>query len=158
MRAVFEQTLAAAWGPTTFCFDGAGTLIEVSLRRRRQQGMRGVRPEGAPTAAALEGWLRDYEEGGGQAFPGRWEVPGSTEFRRAVYQAVAAIPPGSTLSYAEVAEQAGSPRAARAVGSAMAQNPIPLVVPCHRVLGSDGIGGFTGGLRLKQDLLACEAR
>lgn len=82
-------------------------------------------------------------------------------FRRAVLSATRRIPSGQTVSYLELASRAGSPKAARAVGNAMATNLFPIVVPCHRVVGSGGhLGGFTapGGLDLKQELLAMESR
>lgn len=81
------------------------------------------------------------------------------EFHRKVYEAAREIPPGVTLSYAEVAKAAGSPAAARAVGQAMARNPFPLVVPCHRVTGSNGkMVGFSafGGCTTKERLLSIE--
>lgn len=80
-------------------------------------------------------------------------------FHRKVYEAARLVPPGRTVSYAELADRAGSPRASRAVGQAMAKNPCPLVVPCHRVLGADGAAvGFSafGGCDLKQRLLEME--
>ncbi|MBD3673569.1 MAG: methylated-DNA--[protein]-cysteine S-methyltransferase [Planctomycetaceae bacterium] len=83
-----------------------------------------------------------------------------TDFQKRVLDAVRKIPCGETLSYAEVAERAGSPRAARAVGNVMANNRTPIVVPCHRVLASGGKwGGFTapGGVNFKRRLLALEA-
>ena len=67
-----------------------------------------------------------------------------------------AIPAGQTLTYGEVAAACGSPGASRAVGNAMARNPMPLVVPCHRVLSAAGMGGFGGGLEMKAELLAGE--
>lgn len=79
-------------------------------------------------------------------------------FRRRALEAMAAIPYGQTLSYTEIAAAAGSPRAVRAAGSACATNPLPIIVPCHRVLRSDGsIGGYGGGLEMKRALLAMEA-
>jgi methylated-DNA-[protein]-cysteine S-methyltransferase len=81
----------------------------------------------------------------------------SAGYRRAVLEVVAAIPYGATATYAEVAMRAGSPRAVRAAGSACATNPIPLIVPCHRVLRSDGtVGGYGGGAGMKRALLALE--
>ena len=81
----------------------------------------------------------------------------SSGFRRVALDAVAAIPYGATASYAEVAARAGRPRAVRAVGGACATNPIPLIVPCHRVLRSDGaVGGYGGGADMKRALLALE--
>lgn len=80
-------------------------------------------------------------------------------FHRRVYEAVRSVPWGQTVTYRQVAEWAGSPGAARAVGQALSQNPIAIVIPCHRVLASDGgLGGFSshGGIAAKQDLLALE--
>jgi methylated-DNA-[protein]-cysteine S-methyltransferase len=78
-------------------------------------------------------------------------------FNQGVLKATADIPFGETASYGEVAAAAGSPRAARAAGNALAGNPIPIVVPCHRVIHADGgIGGYTGGLEHKRFLLRLE--
>lgn len=82
----------------------------------------------------------------------------SRGFRRAVLDATAAIPYGTTASYAEVAAAAGSPRAVRAAGTALATNPLPIIVPCHRVLRSDGaVGDYLGGTPMKARVLAMEA-
>lgn len=82
---------------------------------------------------------------------------GGTAFRQACYRAVMQIPYGETRSYGEIAAAVGRPKAARAVGAAMAQNPLWLIVPCHRVCGADGsLTGYAGGLPLKQRLLQME--
>jgi methylated-DNA-[protein]-cysteine S-methyltransferase len=83
-----------------------------------------------------------------------------TEFQRLVIDHCRQIPPGSRLTYGELAARAGCPRSARAVGNCMASNRIPLIVPCHRVVGADGgLRGYSahGGLRLKQSLLDLES-
>ncbi|TAM66648.1 MAG: methylated-DNA--[protein]-cysteine S-methyltransferase [Microbacteriaceae bacterium] len=81
----------------------------------------------------------------------------SRGFRRIVLGHLPEIAYGSTESYAQVAEAAGNPRAVRAVGSACATNPLPVIVPCHRVIRSDGsLGGYIGGLEAKRTLLALE--
>jgi methylated-DNA-[protein]-cysteine S-methyltransferase len=78
-------------------------------------------------------------------------------FSRRVLQATAAIPYGSVSTYKQVATEAGSPRASRAAGNALGHNPLPIVVPCHRVLhSSGGLGGYTGGLERKRLLLGVE--
>jgi methylated-DNA-[protein]-cysteine S-methyltransferase len=78
-------------------------------------------------------------------------------FRLASLRALAAIPYGVTISYGELAARAGNVRAARAAGAACATNPVPIVIPCHRVLASDGrLHGFGGGLELKEALLRLE--
>ncbi|MBN9150537.1 MAG: methylated-DNA--[protein]-cysteine S-methyltransferase [Micrococcales bacterium] len=107
-------------------------------------------------AAARE--LDEYFAGHRTAFDLPLDLSLSTGFRRTVLGHLREIAYGSTESYAQVAEAAGSPRAVRAVGSACATNPLPVIVPCHRVLRSDGsLGGYLGGLEAKRALLALEA-
>jgi len=85
------------------------------------------------------------------------DVSGGTEFQQSVWRAMLKIKPGRTLSYGEIAEAIGNPKAVRAVGGACGANPIPLLIPCHRVLAANQkIGGFSGGLEWKRKLLACE--
>ena len=80
-----------------------------------------------------------------------------TEFQRAVWEAMRAIPPGQTVSYSGLAAAIGHPKAYRAVAQACARNPLPIVVPCHRVIASGGgLGGFSGGLWRKKTLLERE--
>jgi len=80
-----------------------------------------------------------------------------TEFQLRVWNALRAIPYGETISYARLAERIGNPKAVRAVGLANGSNPIPIIVPCHRVIGSDGsLTGFGGGLSTKKMLLELE--
>jgi methylated-DNA-[protein]-cysteine S-methyltransferase len=100
--------------------------------------------------------VSEYLQGARKAFdlPVRLDV---TAFQRRVLEAVGEIPYGATMAYSEVAEKIGSPKAARAVGTANARNPLPLVIPCHRVVARQGLGGFGGGLDLKQRLLALES-
>ena len=82
---------------------------------------------------------------------------GATEFQQSVWRALLRIPSGRTSTYAELAANAGHPRAVRAAGSACGANPIPVLVPCHRVVASGGrLGGFSGGLDWKRRLLARE--
>jgi methylated-DNA-[protein]-cysteine S-methyltransferase len=82
---------------------------------------------------------------------------GTTEFQQAVWRVMLAIPLGKTKSYGEVAKAIGNPKAVRAVGGACGANPIPVLVPCHRILAANKkIGGFSGGLDWKQDLLKRE--
>lgn len=92
------------------------------------------------------------------AFPDRLDLDGATAFQRAVWQAARAIPYGETRSYGWVAGRLGKPEAARAVGQALGRNPLPLLVPCHRVTAANGLGGFGGGTALKRFLLEIEAR
>lgn len=89
------------------------------------------------------------------------DLSGRTPFQLRVLRACRRIPAGQTRTYAELAAQAGSPAAARAVGSVMARNQVPLIIPCHRVVGSDrSLGGFSSpsGLQMKRRLLQLEAQ
>lgn len=84
-------------------------------------------------------------------------APEGTEFQRAAWKALEKIPYGCTRSYKEQAEMLGRPKASRAVGSANRLNPLPIVIPCHRVVGSDGqLVGYAGGIKIKEFLLALE--
>jgi methylated-DNA-[protein]-cysteine S-methyltransferase len=108
---------------------------------------------------AVSRQLDEYFAGGRTAFDVPLDLRLSTGFRRVVLAHLPEIPYGRTESYAEVAVAAGSPRAVRAVGTACATNPLPVVVPCHRVVRSDGAsGGYVGGPAAKQALLALEGR
>jgi O-6-methylguanine DNA methyltransferase len=79
-----------------------------------------------------------------------------TEFQRQVWAELRRIPYGQTISYGELARRVGRPKGPRAVGQANGKNPIPIVVPCHRVVASKGLGGYAGGLPMKQALLTVE--
>lgn len=82
-----------------------------------------------------------------------------TDFQRSVWRVTAEIPYGETMSYKAIAARAGKPGVARAVGMALNKNPLPIIVPCHRVTGSDGsLIGYAGGLELKRELIILEAR
>jgi methylated-DNA-[protein]-cysteine S-methyltransferase len=97
----------------------------------------------------FEGKLTDFD------LPLDWQL--TAGFRRKVLRATARVPYGSTLTYGEIAARAGSRRAFRAAGSALGSNPIPIVVPCHRILRTGGdLGGYGGGLDVKQRLLRLE--
>jgi len=109
----------------------------------------------APNREAIR-QLLEYLEGKRTGFDLPLDLRG-TEFQRAVWDALLAIPYGETRSYLDVARAVGNPEAVRAVGMANGANPVPLVVPCHRVIQSGGrIGGYGGGLDLKRRLLAME--
>jgi O-6-methylguanine DNA methyltransferase len=101
--------------------------------------------------------LGRYFEGEAIAFDEPLDTTIGTPFQRRVWAITRAIPRGETRTYGQIASEAGSPSAARAVGQAMARNPWPIIVPCHRVLGHDGtLTGFGGGLAMKQSMLEME--
>jgi methylated-DNA-[protein]-cysteine S-methyltransferase len=100
--------------------------------------------------------LREYFAGERREFSVPLDFTG-TEFQNKVWRALRSIPFGETRSYGELAAQIGAPKASRAVGAANGRNPIPIILPCHRVIGSSGsLTGFGGGLPMKKQLLAHE--
>jgi len=102
--------------------------------------------------------FKAYFSGQRAAFPDQLDLSAATAFQRQVWEAARLIPYGETRSYLWVAEQIRRPGAARAVGQAMGRNPLAIIVPCHRVIASDGrLGGFGWGLDMKQRLLELEA-
>ena len=92
-------------------------------------------------------------------FPDKLDLPTASPFQRRVWAITRRIPYGNTRSYKWVAEQMEKPGASRAVGQALGRNPLPIIVPCHRVVATDGsLGGFGGGLEMKRRLLYLEAQ
>ena len=105
---------------------------------------------------AAEAQLREYFDGERRDFDLPL-APQGTDFQRVVWQELARIPYGVTISYAQLAQRVGNASAMRAVGAANGRNPLPIVLPCHRVIGADGsLTGFGGGLPTKQFLLRLE--
>lgn len=115
-------------------------------------------PIDAPPAAPLATQeLAEYFAGTRREFTVPLDLRGVTAFREAVLRELMTVPYGETTTYAELARAVGNPRAVRAVGSACATNPLPLFIPCHRVLRSDGqLGGYRGGVEAKRVLLRME--
>jgi methylated-DNA-[protein]-cysteine S-methyltransferase len=108
--------------------------------------------------AEAERQLAEYFDGRRKTFSLALGFAG-TDFQRKVWRALLTIPFGETRSYAQIAKQIGSPGASRAVGAANGRNPIAIVAPCHRVIGTSGkLTGFAGGLDAKAYLLALEGR
>ena len=109
-----------------------------------------------PALSACAKQLREYFAGERRSFDLPLS-PTGTEFQKNVWAALKAIPYGKLRSYRDIAESLDNPKAVRAVGAANGRNPIPIVVPCHRVIGSDGsLTGFAGGLEAKKVLLKLE--
>lgn len=136
-----------------------GALVAVHLPGgRRPPSIAAEELPDDPVLAAAARQLEDYFAGRRTTFdlPLR---PRGTAFQRAVWDALRAIPPGETRSYGEIARAVGKPAAVRAVGAANGQNPLAIVVPCHRVIGAGGtLTGYAGGLEAKRWLLEHEAR
>ncbi len=121
-----------------------------------------ARPDDDPLLSEAAALIQAYFEGQPVCFDLPLDLSGMPEFTRSVLLACHRIPYGDTASYGELARKIGKPGAARAVGQAMRRNPLPPIIPCHRVIGSDGsLTGFAGGtegLPLKQALLDREKR
>lgn len=152
----------------TFCESPVGELLiagdDLGLRliafpSRGQR--RDPEPEWIEDAVALRdvvSQLREYFRGERTTFDLKLAAPG-TPFQLRVWSELRRIRYGTTISYGELARRIGRPSAARAVGAANGRNPLPIVVPCHRVIGADGgLTGFGGGLSAKQVLLGLERR
>jgi methylated-DNA-[protein]-cysteine S-methyltransferase len=126
-----------------------------------EQGVAGPRADWQAGSAPLNEAMRQLTE----YFAGKLErfdlrlAPDGTPFQKAVWARLLDIPYGATASYSEIAHAIGRPRACRAVGAANGRNPLPIVVPCHRVIGSNGeLVGYGGGLQIKKALLELERR
>ena len=156
-------------GPLTLVADDEGRLAGLYMEAQRYRpseerfGASVVvpRPDAAPTPAEAvlaetATQLREYFAGTRRSLDVP-QAPLGTDFQRRVWDVLARIPYGETRTYAQVADQVGSPTAVRAVGSAIGRNPLCVVVPCHRVVGSGGaLTGYAGGLERKRRLLDLE--
>ena len=126
-----------------------------NLRRETRGAFDLVRDDAAIRPAATQ--LREYLAGRRTGFDLQVDLSSVTPFRRAVLTECARIPRGQIATYGELAKRVGRPTAFRAVGNAMHTNPIPIVIPCHRVVGANGsLTGFGGGLDVKRRLLELE--
>jgi len=135
------------------CALGFGDEIE-RTRAELERRFGGIQLMGAEERGEARRRLAAYVAGDLDALDGIPVDPGGTEFQRAVWAALRRIPPGQTASYAGLARVVGAPSAVRAVGTANGANPVPVVIPCHRVVRSDGsLGGYGGGLDRKRWLL-----
>ena len=112
--------------------------------------------EGGKENKKAERQLRGYFEGKLKKFTLRLDLRGS-EFQKRALNEVAKIPFGEVSTYGRVAAGIGNPKGARAVGMANARNPLPIIIPCHRVVATNGIGGYGGGIKMKKYLLQLEA-
>jgi methylated-DNA-[protein]-cysteine S-methyltransferase len=155
--------LGSPIGPLEFAWDGEGAVRGVSFGDGLARAMAREHPGAVLTPgdppAALTDALAAYFAGDRAALARiPWRLDGSTEgFQARVWRALLDVPPGQTISYGEMARRAGEPGAAQAAGVALNRNPIPLILPCHRVVGADGaMVGFGGGLERKTWLLRHE--
>ncbi|WP_432543167.1 methylated-DNA--[protein]-cysteine S-methyltransferase [Kineococcus sp. SYSU DK002] len=163
---VAYRTVDSPLGPLLLAATEVG-LVRVAFERQGhdealEELARAVSPRVLRAPARLDRTARELEEyfdGDRTGFDVPVDLALAAGFRRAVLDVLRRIGFGATLSYAGVAREAGSPRAVRAVGTACARNPVPLVVPCHRVVRSDGsVGEYAGGPEAKRLLLTLERR
>jgi methylated-DNA-[protein]-cysteine S-methyltransferase len=134
--------------------DSAG-LQAIEFLEAGGPGSRPRRPPAAPLRDAVD-QIRAYFAGTLQEFTLPL-APAGSGFQQAVWRSICEVPYGATISYAELARRVGRPGAARAIGAASARNPLPIAIPCHRVIGSDGrLTGYAGGIAAKRGLLALE--
>jgi len=156
MSAVFYTTFESPVGPLLLAGD-SNALRLVSFESSKHAAP--PRPDWNQNGAAFAEVIRQlqaYFRGELEEFDVPLAMEG-TEFQIRVWNALRTIPYGETISYAQLARRVGNPKAVRAVGLANGSNPIPIIVPCHRVIGSDGsLTGFGGGLSTKKKLLELE--
>ena len=148
---VFYDKYVSPLGPLYFNFTGK-YLSGVSFNKPDDVPFK----EGSTPASFIKemsGYFKGFDKG----FKQKVQFMEGTEFEKDVWKALNNIPFGETRSYKWIAERIGRPGASRAVGQALSKNPIPIVIPCHRVIESDGsMGGYSGGVNIKVRLLEME--
>jgi methylated-DNA-[protein]-cysteine S-methyltransferase len=155
-EAIYYDTLDTPVGPVLLAASERGLRAIDYLDHRQSDALtRGVRSPARLAAARSQ--LEEYFDGRRTAFDVPIDLRGVGEFGARVLRAAAEIPFGQVRSYGELAREIGVPGAARAVGNALGRNPIPIVIPCHRIVRGDGtLGGYSGGPGIKDRLLALE--
>lgn len=158
MNATYYTRLESPLGPLLLVADGSG-LRRVDFVNGRHAAK--PDPSWKEDASPLKETARQLNA----YFAGKLEnfdlplAPQGTAFQLEVWRKLCDIPFGETISYGELARRIGNPKASRAVGLANGSNPVPIIIPCHRVIGSDGtLTGYGGGLPIKEKLLALEGR
>ncbi|HVY65727.1 MAG TPA: methylated-DNA--[protein]-cysteine S-methyltransferase [Gammaproteobacteria bacterium] len=147
----YWELVPSPLGAIIVTVDAEGCLTEIRLDGEERSG-----PRDARRCAAACRQLAEYFAGKRRDFDLPL-APRGTAFQQRVWQALRAIPFGVVRTYGHIARDIGQPLAVRAVGQANGRNPLPIVVPCHRVIAGDGtIGGYSGGLNVKHKLLALE--
>ena len=153
---LYYDTLPSPLGTLTLVADAQGGLREICFEQEQRPHADEPWQRDAARLAPARQQLTEYFAGTRQVFTVPLH-PQGTAFQQSVWQALRHIPFGATTSYGELARRLGQPKAMRAVGAANGRNPLPIIVPCHRVIGADGsLTGYSGGLWIKQKLLALE--
>ncbi len=158
MNTVFYTTLESPVGTLLLAGDSqALRIVSFQSSKHAEPPQADWKQDKAPFAEVIR-QLRAYFRGERKEFDLPL-APEGTEFQLRVWNRLRTIPYGETISYAQLAERIGDPKAVRAVGLANGSNPIPIIIPCHRVIGSDGsLTGFGGGLPTKKMLLELESK
>jgi methylated-DNA-[protein]-cysteine S-methyltransferase len=160
VKQYVSKVIGSPVGPLTLVASeqGLAAILWKDDNPRRVRLGNPKRDDQHPMLLEAERQLREYFAGQRTQFSLQLDFAG-TDFQRRVWRALLTIPYGQTRSYGELARQIGSPSAVRAVGAANGRNPLSIVAPCHRVVGSAGkLIGFAGGLQTKAQLLALEGR
>ena len=144
---MLRRTVNSPLGPLTLC-EEAGRLFALLFSDERGQAA-------SPLLCSCERQLSEYFKGERKSFDLPFLLEGSA-FETAVFSALCTVPYGETISYGQLACLAGFPRAARAVGNALHRNPLPILVPCHRVVGRNNLGNFAWGMEKKLFLMRLE--
>jgi O-6-methylguanine DNA methyltransferase len=158
MKTVEFQT---TWGTITLTLDSDGRVVALNLPHLNKKPnaeftfVGGTRPPGAFKACAERPLHLNSFQTLERMFP-RIGIPNGTDFQESVWRELKKIPRGQTRTYGEIAAAIGNPKAVRAVGSACGANPLPVFIPCHRVVAKNGLGGFGSGLPWKVLLLKME--
>ena len=149
------------WGTITLTLDDSGSVVALNLPHLNKKPsaaftfVGGTRPSGAFKACAERPLHLNSFQALEKMFP-RIGTPDGTDFQKSVWRELKKIPRGQTRTYGEIASAIGKPKAVRAVGSACGANPLPVFIPCHRVVAKTGLGGFGSGLPWKILLLKTE--
>lgn len=155
MTETYQAQLDSPIGVLTLVASDAG-LRKVLWDDRVDEAGDAMFDDGHPVLEAATAQLREYFAGDRKHFDLPLDLIG-TDFQKDAWLALASVPYGETTSYGEQAERIGRKGAFRAVGAANGKNPVPIVLPCHRIIGANGaLTGFAGGLGIKQQLLALE--
>jgi methylated-DNA-[protein]-cysteine S-methyltransferase len=151
MKGIYYDTFKSPIGMLYMVFSG-GYLTAVSFKKPA-----GIQYRAGSAPDGLIRQLREYFGGSGVVFNQKIRFLRGTDFEKRVWTTLREIPYGETRTYKWLAERIGMPKATRAVGRALSKNPIPIILPCHRVIESDGsIGGYSSGVDIKRRLLELE--
>ena len=164
MKEIYYDIFDSSIGTILVASTGLGLCL-VSINREGRTGVLkelSLWPEFKPVGdtmmhSELKADIRRYLNGERVRFKVELDISIGTEFQRLVWRELLNIPYGETRSYKQIGEQICCPRASRAVGQANGRNPLPIIIPCHRVINSNGsLGGYSGGIEIKKKLLAIE--